>query len=87
MQIVLDVPERYLVNSSVIEMTQRLKLYGALLMFQTGQLSAGAACEFAEIDRYTFLNACKKHGITVVDYDEHELQAELDVLRKLEETC
>jgi predicted HTH domain antitoxin len=85
MQIVLDVPERYLLNNDVTEMANRLKLYGALLMFQTGQLSAGAACEFAEVDRYTFLKACKKHGITVLDYDEHELQAELDLLRKMEE--
>lgn len=87
MQLVLDVPERYFVNSTVTEMTNRLKLYGALLMFQTGQLSAGAACEFAEIDRYAFLRACKKHGITVIDYDEDELQAELDLLRNMEKTC
>ena len=87
MQIVLDVPERYLLTVDATEMANRLKLYGALLMFQTGQLSAGAACEFAGIDRYTFLNACKKHGITVLDYDEHELKEELELLRKMEESC
>lgn len=49
-------------------------------MFQSGQISAGAACELAEIDWYTFLAACKRHHIATVDYDEQELDRDLDRL-------
>ena len=52
MQVVVDVPERYLVNTSEEELAMRLKLLSALLMYQAGELSAGAACELAGIDRY-----------------------------------
>ena len=51
-------------------------------MFQAGQLSAGAACEFADIDRYTFLSACKRHNIPVIDYDEDELEADFEYLKR-----
>ena len=36
-------------------------------MFQSGQLSRGAVCEFAEVDIYDFLAACKRHRINVMD--------------------
>ncbi len=58
-------------------MEKYLKLYTALLMFQSGQLSAGAACEFAEVDRYTFLAACQRHRINVINYEEDEIEADL----------
>jgi len=78
MQITIDVPERYLLNDNIREMVYHLKLYTALLMFRSGQLSAGAACEFADVDRYTFLSACKKQDIPVIDYEEGELEAEME---------
>ncbi len=65
-------------------MTRYLKLYTALLMFQSGQFSAGAACEFAEVDRYSFLSACKQHHIAVIDYSKEEIEADLQRLKKNE---
>lgn len=82
MEIVVNVPDEYLLNQTVIEMAERLKLYTALLMFQSGQLSAGAACEFAGVDRYTFFAACKRHNIAVIDYEEAELEADLERLKR-----
>ncbi len=82
MEITLDFSKRYLLNIDCAEMAQRLKLYTALLMFQTGQLSAGAACEFAGIDRYTFLSACNQHKIPVINYEPDELEEEV---RRFEE--
>lgn len=76
MEVVVDVPERYLLDVSVNEFAGRLKLSTALLMFQAGQLSAGAACEFAGVDRYNFLDACRRYNINVVDYDPDELDAD-----------
>ncbi|MCP4698917.1 MAG: hypothetical protein GY862_18995 [Gammaproteobacteria bacterium] len=40
-------------------LAQSVKLYSVLLFFQSAQLSRGAACEFAGVDIYTFLAACK----------------------------
>jgi predicted HTH domain antitoxin len=82
MEIVVNVPDEYLLNHTVVEMAGRLKLYTALLMFQSGQLSAGAACEFAGVDRYTFFTACKRHDIAVIDYEVEELEADFERLRR-----
>jgi predicted HTH domain antitoxin len=81
MQITLDIPEQYLIDHSPAELGQRIKLYAALLMFQSGELSAGAAAELAEVDRFTFASECGKHGIPLVSYPADELQAEIESLR------
>lgn len=77
MQLHLEIPDQYGVNASPEELAQRFKLYSALMMFKTGQLSAGGACELAEIDRYAFLSACAQHGIEAVSYDADELADDL----------
>ena len=82
MQVVIDIPDQYLLDIPANEIEGRLKLSTALLMFQKGQLSAGAACEFADVGRYTFLAACKQHNISVIDYDEDELEADFENLKK-----
>ena len=82
MQIALEVPERYLVGSTPAEFAERLKLYAALLLFQSGELSAGAACELAGVDRFTFLVECSRRGIDVIDYPPEELRAEVDSIRQ-----
>lgn len=87
MQIVVEIPDKYLLQSNPTELGQQLKLYTALLMFQVGQLSAGAACEFAGVDRYTFLVACKKHHIEVINYDEESLMAEFEMLKRERSAC
>ena len=82
MQLLLDISERYFLGTSTEELAEQFKLYTALLMFQTGRLSAGAACEFAGVDRYTFVAACKRHRINVIDYDDEELEADFERLKK-----
>lgn len=83
MQITLDVPERYLADTDPAELAARIKLYAAVLMFRSGQLSAGAAAEFAGVNRYTFARECAHHGVPVIDYPEDELAAEVDRLASL----
>lgn len=81
MQITIEVPDQYLEEEEQPgELAQRMKLSTALLMFKEEEISAGAACELAGVDRYTFLAACKKHGSPVVRYDEGELEEELQRL-------
>jgi predicted HTH domain antitoxin len=81
MEIMLEVPDQYLVDQSPTELARRIKLYAALLMFQSEELSAGAAAELAEVDRFTFAVECQKHGIPLVDYSAEDLGAELASLR------
>lgn len=87
MQIAISVPDDYALNYTHQEIARNLKLYTALLMFRAGQISAGAACEFADIDRYAFLSACDQHRITVIDYDEDEIEADLERLNKRHQKC
>jgi predicted HTH domain antitoxin len=82
MQITLDIPEQYLVDRSPGEWGKHIKLYAALLMFAAGELSAGAAAELGEVDRFTFVEACRKHAIPVVDYSPEDLRAEVESLRR-----
>lgn len=82
MQITLEVPEQYLLDSSPAELGRRIKLYAALLMFRSGEMSAGAAAEFAGVDRLAFVAECQRHGISVIDYPAEELRAEVEALRR-----
>ena len=87
MQVIVNVPDQYLLDTSVGEIARQFKLYAALFMFQAGQLSAGAACEFAEIDRYAFIEACKRHHIPVIDYGEDELESDFEELKRTYASC
>lgn len=77
MEITVEVPEQYLVDSDPREFGQRMKLSTALLMFRAGQLSAGAASELAGIDRWTFAAECARHDIPLIDYDAGEAEEEM----------
>jgi predicted HTH domain antitoxin len=81
MEITLEVPDQYLVNHEPAELAKRIKLYAAMLMFQFGELSAGAAADLADVDRFTFAVECQKHGIPLVNYPADELKAELAAWR------
>lgn len=77
MRITLDVPEQYLLmDTEPAKLARRIQLYAAVLMFQAGELSAGAATEFAGVDRFTFLAECQRHGIAAVNYPAGELAEE-----------
>jgi predicted HTH domain antitoxin len=79
MQITLDIPDCYINQQNQTQIAADIKLYAALLMFQSGQLSRGSACEFANIDIYQFLKACKQHHISAIDTTAEAIEA--DVLR------
>jgi predicted HTH domain antitoxin len=77
MRITLEVPDRFLFDCAPAELTQRIKLYAAVLMFRAGELSAGAAAELAQIDRFAFAQECHRHGVALVSYPTEDLQQEL----------
>ncbi len=84
MQVTFDIPKTYLINYSKSEMIHFLKLYTALVMFQEGKISSGAACELAEVDRYTFIESCKKHNIPIINYGIQEIKDDLQSLKKID---
>ncbi len=60
------------------EFGKSIRLYAAIAMFRAGKLSAGAAAELAEIDRYSFAEECRKQHIPPED-----LRAELQSLGRI----
>jgi hypothetical protein len=79
MQLTLEIPDQYLQGQNLSQTAQQIKLYAALIMFQSGQLSRGAACEFAGIDIFDFFLACKQHRISAINTSVESIEA--DVLR------
>ena len=79
MQLTLNIPDKFLPSDQDKKnsLSKQIRLYSALLLFQSGQLSRGAACEFAGVDVYTFLASCKKHHIPVINIDPDDLGADL----------
>ena len=77
MQLTLQIPDMYFVNYQKQNIAKQMKLYTALMMYRSGKVSAGAACEIAEIDRYVFLAECKKYDIPVINYSIDEVKNEL----------
>jgi predicted HTH domain antitoxin len=82
MQITMNIPEQYLVDRNPAELGQRIKLLAALLMFRSGEMSAGGAAEFADVDRFTFAAECQRYGIPMVDYPPEDLESEVEGLRR-----
>lgn len=84
MQITLDIPDHLLPpQQDKVTLAQQLKLHTALMLFQTGKLSRGAACELAGIDIYTFLAACKQYKIETINADVEEIEDEVTRFKQL----
>jgi len=80
MRVVLDLPSDLFLDEAPEEMAARLKLSAALLMYQSGELSAGAACELAGVDRYAFYAACKRYGLPVLRHTAAEVEQDVEAL-------
>jgi predicted HTH domain antitoxin len=82
MELIVNIPEKYVVSHSPDELKLLLKLNTAIDMYRSGQISSGAAVEFiGEIDRFEFLYECKKRGVEPQTYESiDELEAEVAML-------
>ncbi len=83
MQLILEVPD-HLIDQNTAEFARRIKLYAALLMFQSNELSVGAATELVGVDRFIFTKECQRFGIPLVNYPAEDLRDELAALRGLD---
>jgi predicted HTH domain antitoxin len=81
MKIIIEIPDQFLLDRDPEELAKHIKLNAALRMFQSHELSVGAAVELAGVDRFTFALECQKRGIAVVDYPVEDLRAELESFR------
>jgi predicted HTH domain antitoxin len=55
MQLTLEIPEQYFIDYEQEQISALVKLSTALVQFQEGKISIGAACELAGVDRYTLI--------------------------------
>ena len=80
MQISFSLPESQFVTESPEEATRKIRMFAALGLYQAGELSVGAASELAELDRFEFLEFCKREGVVLRTQTPDELEAELKKL-------
>jgi predicted HTH domain antitoxin len=84
MQISFSVPENQFITDSPEEATQKIRKFAALGLYQAGELSMGAASELAGMDRFEFLEFCKREGVVLRTQSPDELEADLKKYRKVE---
>ncbi len=74
MHISFSLPESQFIAETPEEVTQKIRMYAALGLYQSGELSIGAASELAGLDRYEFLEFCKREGVTLHTQTPDELE-------------
>ncbi len=80
-----EIPKELLasLNTGVQNLTRELRILGATSYFQEKKLSLGKAAELAGIPRLEFMDFLFQKGIVVFDYDEEELEIELEGIKVL----
>lgn len=79
--VTIHIPDniRVMLNRTPEELGRDLKLYAALMLFQLGKLSSGAAAEMAGVPRVMFFDLCTDYNIPISQITPEELQAEVDI--------
>jgi predicted HTH domain antitoxin len=77
MQISFSLPESQFVTESPEEATRKIRMFAALGLYQAGEVSVGAASELAGLDRYEFLEFCKREGIVLRTQTPDELEEDV----------
>jgi predicted HTH domain antitoxin len=77
MQISFSLPESQFVTESPEEATRKIRMFAALGLYQAGEVSVGAASELAGLDRYEFLEFCKREGVVLRTQTPDELEEDV----------
>ncbi len=80
MEVTISLPTKQFVAESPDRMAAKIRLYAALGMYQVGELSIGAACELAGVNRYAFLDLMEREGVNLKTQTPDELEAEFQQL-------
>jgi predicted HTH domain antitoxin len=77
--VTLRVPQsvQAMLNRTPEELGRDPRLYSALMLFQVGKLSAGAAAELAGVPKVIFLDLCGQYNIAVSQITPEELRDEI----------
>ncbi len=78
MPITISIPEEPFVAEPAASVSSKVRLFAALGLYRAGELSIGAACELAGVDRYTFMAFCRQQGVPLQTQTPAELAAEFD---------
>lgn len=81
MEITIPIPSKQFVAEPIERVARKIRMYAALGMYRSGELSIGAACELAGVDRYTFLDFCKQEGVVPLTLSVEELEAEYKYIK------
>jgi len=74
MQISFSLPENQFVSESPEEATRKIRMFAALGLYQAGEVSVGGVGELAGLDRYEFLEFCKREGVVLRTQTPVELE-------------
>jgi predicted HTH domain antitoxin len=74
MQISFSLPESQFITETPEEATRKIRMFAALGLYQAGEISVGAAGELAGLDRYEFLEFCKREGVLLRTQTPDELE-------------
>ena len=77
MQISFSLPESQFVAESPEEVTRKIRMFAALGLYQAGEVSVGAASELAGLNRFEFLEFCKREGVILHTQSPDELESDL----------
>lgn len=78
MQISFSLPDHAFAALPPQTVERKIRLFAALGLYRAGELSIGAACALADVDRYVFLELCKREGIPVQTQTPEELEEEFN---------
>jgi predicted HTH domain antitoxin len=76
--LIVEIPEmvRQALQRTPEEMAQDMGLYTALMLFQQGKLSSGAAAALAGVSRVLFFDLCAKYEIPISQITPKDLEQE-----------
>lgn len=80
MEVTISFSNKQFVAESPERVAAKIRLYAALGLYQTGELSIGAACELAGVNRYVFLDLMEREGVSLRTQTPEELEVELQQL-------
>lgn len=76
MEVTLTLPKQPFLMDSPNRIADKIRLYAAVGMYLAGEVSIGAACELAGIDRLSFAAFLKERDIPLQTQSPEELEAE-----------
>ena len=76
MQISFAFPQQQFVAEPIEDVIDEIRLYASLGMYRAGKLSIGAACELAGVDRYIFLDFCRRENVPLQTQSPDELESD-----------